>query len=124
MIQTTPRKVARAAFTERRSDARIECRLRAEVIVNGRVNTLTPVLIRNLSPSGLQVRSTFGLGVQSAVRLKVPGFVIFGRVSYSNKLDEGFENGIEMTEILSRDGRAERLTDQQIEELSASSRMA
>ncbi len=124
MIATTPTKVEKAAFAGRRSDPRIECRLRAEVIVNGRVNTLTPVLIRNLSPSGLQVRSTFSLGIQSTVRLKVPGFVIFGSVWYSNKLDEGFESGIEVTEILSRDGRGERLTYPQIEELIALSRMA
>ncbi|HLJ49517.1 MAG TPA: hypothetical protein VKU01_26070 [Bryobacteraceae bacterium] len=106
---------------ERRWEPRVECSLPAEVAISGRPIPPVHAIVRELSACGLQLRSTTLIDRSSAVRIKLPGLVVFGNARYSNKIYGGFESGIEITGIISRNGTSARLAGEQILKLVNSS---
>ena len=77
----------------RRREARFQCRLSADLKVSGRSTEPMRVTICDLSESGFNMRATILIERNSSVRLRLPGLVVFGTVSYSDRIPEASTTG-------------------------------
>ena len=104
---------------ERRSELRRTCNnTSAELtIVDHGTSTVTtiPVMITDVSKSGLRVLANTRTSCGQQVRIKIEKLIIFGDVRHCRAHGPMFEIGISISNAVAHHGVCDRLTDEQIE---------
>ena len=107
---------------ERRTEPRLTCNntpAELTIIHTGVVSVTTiPVIIVDVSKSGLRLLADTRTGPGQQVRIKMEKLIIFGEVRHCHAQGATFVTGVRISDVVGGHSLCDRLTDDQIELLA------